>query len=65
MIRNALRRRSIRALAAFRRGLSRRGMEAARRAMAADPSLLGPWLAGVTSFAGDDGHAAVRDGLGL
>ncbi len=39
--------------------------DAARKAIAAHPDLLGPWLAGVTTFDGKDGVAAVRDSLGL
>ena len=39
--------------------------DAARKAIAAHPDLLAPWLAGVTSFDGKDGLAAVKDSLGL
>lgn len=38
--------------------------DAARKAIAAHPDLLGPWLAGVTTFAGKDGLAAIKDSLG-
>lgn len=39
--------------------------DAARKAIAAHPDLLGPWLAGVTTFDGKDGLAALKDSLGL
>ncbi|WP_119303865.1 choline ABC transporter substrate-binding protein [Dongia deserti] len=39
--------------------------DAAKKAITAHPDLLAPWLAGVTTFDGKDGLAAVRDSLGL
>lgn len=39
--------------------------DAARKAIAAHPDLLGVWLAGVTTFDGKDGLAALKDTLGL
>lgn len=39
--------------------------DAARKALVAHPDLLAPWLAGVTTFDGEDGLAAVKDSLGL
>jgi glycine betaine/proline transport system substrate-binding protein len=39
--------------------------DAARKAIAAHPDLLAPWVAGVTTFAGKDGLAAVKNSLGL
>lgn len=39
--------------------------DAARKAIAAHPDLLGPWLAGVTTFDGKDGLATLKDSLGL
>ena len=39
--------------------------EAAADWLAANPEVLEPWLAGVTTIDGGDGLAAVRGGLGL